>query len=178
VSLPNGVVAAGDRAELLPGPLATTLTLTGIPLADLAAGTRLRVGDRVVLELGRSRGAGGLRESPDGPLVAAAVLEGGPVGPGDAVVLEAVAVPLEDALDLHPFRPDEIPAVVAEYLARARAAGLLEVRLVHGRGRGVQRAAVRRVLASSPAVVEYADAPPERGGWGATIARLLPAASG
>jgi len=85
---------------------------------------------------------------------------------------QPVVVPIEDALDLHPFRPDEIPSVVASYLEAASAAGLREVRLIHGRGRGVQREAVRRVLASSTHVVRFADAPPERGGWGATIAWL------
>jgi hypothetical protein len=176
VSLPNGVVAGGDCAELVPGPLGAPLTVTGVPVADLAVGTRLRVGDSVLLELGGSPGAGGVREAPAGPLIAAAVLRGGPVRAGDPVVLDAVAVVLDDALDLHSFRPEEIPAVVTEYLARARAAGLLEVRLIHGRGRGVQRAAVRRVLAASHDVAEFADAPAERGGWGATVARLAPAA--
>jgi hypothetical protein len=176
VSLPNGVVAASEGAELLPGPLSVALTLTGVPVAELAAGTQLRVGADVVLELGEGAAAGGVRESPGDPLVAAAVLRGGWVRGGDAVRVEAVAVPLEDALDLHPFRPDEVPAVVAEYLARARAAGLAEVRLIHGRGRGVQRAAVRRLLAASPEVAAFADAPPEHGGWGATIARLVPVA--
>jgi hypothetical protein len=152
------------------------LTVTGVPVADLAVGTRLRVGDGVLLELGVRGGAGGVREAPEGPLISAAVLRGGPVRVGDPVVLDAVAVPLEDALDLHPFRPDEIPAVVTEYVARARASGLREVRLIHGRGRGVQRAAVRRVLAASHDVAEFADAPSERGGWGATVVRLAPEA--
>ena len=78
----------------------------------------------------------------------------------------------EPGVTIHPFTPSEITDVVAEYLARAHAAGLHEVRLIHGRGRGVQREAVRRVLAASPLVVAFGDAPAERGGWGATIARL------
>ena len=84
----------------------------------------------------------------------------------------ALALPVEDALDLHPFRPDETAAVVAEYLAAAAEKGFREVRLVHGRGIGVQRAIVRRVLERSPHVVSFADATPERGGWGATVAVL------
>ncbi|MBI2467077.1 MAG: Smr/MutS family protein [Candidatus Rokubacteria bacterium] len=91
---------------------------------------------------------------------------------GDRVVVEAVTVPLEDALDLHPFRPEEIADVVREYLEAARAAGFAEVRLIHGRGRGVQRETVRRVLAASSLVAGFADAPPERGGWGATVVRF------
>jgi DNA-nicking Smr family endonuclease len=83
-----------------------------------------------------------------------------------------VAVPIEDALDLHPFAPAEIPSVVDAYLEAAQAAGFAEVRLIHGRGRGVQRARVRRVLARHPLVLEARDALPERGGFGATVVRL------
>jgi DNA-nicking Smr family endonuclease len=88
---------------------------------------------------------------------------------------EPVILPVEDALDLHPFRPDETAAAVAEYVAAAAARGLTEVRLIHGRGIGVQRAIVRRTLERSPHVASFADAPPERGGWGATVAVLRPA---
>jgi dsDNA-specific endonuclease/ATPase MutS2 len=87
---------------------------------------------------------------------------------------EPVPIPIEDALDLHAFAPADIPAVVADYLEAAQARGFLEVRLIHGRGRGVQREIVRGVLARHPLVLDFADAPPERGGWGATVARLRP----
>jgi dsDNA-specific endonuclease/ATPase MutS2 len=83
-----------------------------------------------------------------------------------------VAVPIEDALDLHPFAPAEIPSVVETYLEAAHEAGFAEVRLIHGRGRGVQRTRVRRVLARHPLVLEVRDAPPGRGGVGATVVRL------
>lgn len=82
-------------------------------------------------------------------------------------------MPIDDELDLHTFAPRDVPSVVAEYLDAAHEKGLREVRLVHGRGRGVQRAAVRRVAAAHPLVVELSDAPPSRGGWGATIVRLV-----
>ena len=85
---------------------------------------------------------------------------------------DAVTIPIEDALDLHPFAPREIPSVVESYLEAAVEAGFHEVRLVHGKGRGVQRARVHAVLAKSALVVRFADAPPERGGFGATIAWL------
>jgi DNA-nicking Smr family endonuclease len=62
--------------------------------------------------------------------------------------------------------------VVTEYLGEARRAGLGEVRIVHGRGAGVQRAIVRRLLADAPGVAGFTDAPPTRGGWGATVVRL------
>jgi DNA-nicking Smr family endonuclease len=88
-------------------------------------------------------------------------------------VNEPVPIPIEDALDLHTFAPADIPAVVADYLEAAQARGFTEVRLIHGRGRGVQRTIVRSVLARHPLVAAFADAPPERGGWGATVVRIV-----
>ncbi len=88
--------------------------------------------------------------------------------PGDAPVV----VPIEEALDLHSFAPRDIPDVVREYLLACVERGLYEVRLIHGRGTGTQRAIVRSVLATHPLVLDFADAPPERGGWGATVAHL------
>ncbi len=85
---------------------------------------------------------------------------------------EPVRVPIEDALDLHPFAPRDVPSVVAEYLEAAHTRGLREVRLIHGRGIGVQRETVRAVLAGHPRVADFRDARPELGGWGATIVRL------
>jgi DNA-nicking Smr family endonuclease len=87
---------------------------------------------------------------------------------------EPVRLPIEDVLDLHAFSPKEIPSVIEEYLAQCRQAGLSEVRLVHGKGIGAQRAVVRRLLANHPDVVSFTDAPPGAGGWGATIVRLRP----
>jgi len=83
-----------------------------------------------------------------------------------------VVVPIEDALDLHGFAPREIPDVVREYLAAAHAAGFDEVRLIHGRGIGVQRARVQQVLTGHALVASFRDAPPDRGGPGATIVAL------
>jgi DNA-nicking Smr family endonuclease len=88
--------------------------------------------------------------------------------------LEIVELPIEDALDLHSFAPADIPSVVEEYVAAARTAGLTEVRLIHGRGIGVQRARVRALLARLPGVAAAWEAPPDRGGWGATVVRLAP----
>ena len=85
---------------------------------------------------------------------------------------EPVILPVEDRIDLHPFAPREIPDVVAEYLRAAHARGFREVRLIHGRGIGVQRERVRSLLESHPLVEEFHDAPPDRGGWGATVAYL------
>ena len=84
------------------------------------------------------------------------------------------AVPIEDSFDLHSFRPEDVASVVEEYLREARATGLSEVRLIHGKGIGVRRAEVRRFLTGRPDVLDFFDAPPERGGSGATIAVLAP----
>jgi DNA-nicking Smr family endonuclease len=80
-------------------------------------------------------------------------------------------VPIEASLDLHAFHPRDIPSVVAEYVEAARAAGLREVRLIHGRGRGVQRGIVQAALEKSPAVEEFWDATETH--LGATVARLV-----
>jgi len=88
-----------------------------------------------------------------------------------------VRVRIEEELDLHTFAPRDIPSVVEEYVRACREEGLRLVRLVHGRGRGVQRAEVRRVLQRMTEEVEsFADAPPASGGWGATLVSLRPRA--
>ena len=108
------------------------------------------------------------------PLAGSADKTNGVLAEGTQPLEEPVRLPIEDVLDLHAFAPKEIPSVVEEYLMQCRQAGLLQVRLIHGKGIGAQRAAVRRVLAPHPAVLSFADAPPEAGGWGATVVRLRP----
>jgi dsDNA-specific endonuclease/ATPase MutS2 len=81
-------------------------------------------------------------------------------------------VPIEDAIDLHGFQPRDIPSVVEEYVRAAAEKGFREVRLIHGRGTGFQRQRVREVLAGCPEVERFSDAPPTRGGWGATVVWL------
>jgi hypothetical protein len=83
-----------------------------------------------------------------------------------------VVVPVEDSIDLHPFPPRDVPDVVDAYLEAAHAKGFAEVRLIHGRGIGLQRDRVQKLLARHPLVAGFHDAPPDRGGWGATIAYL------
>jgi DNA-nicking Smr family endonuclease len=85
-----------------------------------------------------------------------------------------VRIPIEDSLDLHSFRPADVRSVVDEYLHAAHARGFREVRLIHGRGIGMQRASVQALLAAHPLVLGYADAPEDRGGRGATLVRLRP----
>ncbi|MEP6993940.1 MAG: Smr/MutS family protein [Acidobacteriota bacterium] len=81
-------------------------------------------------------------------------------------------IPIEDSFDLHSFHPRDIVSAVGEYLEAARHAGFREVRLIHGKGIGVRRAEVRRLLAGREDVVAFGDAPPERGGSGATVVVL------
>jgi dsDNA-specific endonuclease/ATPase MutS2 len=85
---------------------------------------------------------------------------------------DAVVFPIEDAIDLHAFAPRDIPSVVESYLEAAAEKGFSEVRLIHGRGTGFQRKRVREVLAGHRLVASFSDAPPERGGFGATVVQL------
>jgi DNA-nicking Smr family endonuclease len=80
-------------------------------------------------------------------------------------------VPIEGTLDLHAFAPRDIPSVVEEYVNQAHEAGLSEIRLIHGRGIGVQRAAVQRVLSQHPLVEDFWDAAETH--LGATVVRIL-----
>lgn len=91
----------------------------------------------------------------------------------DAPEDDAVEIEVTDELDLHSFAPRDVPSVVEEYLAACREKGLLEVRIVHGRGKGVQRAVVARLLSQLECVAEFREAPPGSGGWGATFVKLV-----
>jgi dsDNA-specific endonuclease/ATPase MutS2 len=85
---------------------------------------------------------------------------------------EPVRLEIGDVFDLHTIRPREVRAVVEEYLREARCKGFRSVRIIHGKGVGVQREIVRTVLAGTDFVEHFSDAPPEAGGWGATVAFL------
>ena len=89
---------------------------------------------------------------------------------GDEPDADAVRVPIEDTLDLHSFHPRDVASVVDEFVTAAAAAGIPEVRLIHGRGRGVQRGMVQAVLEGHPLVETFWDAPDSH--LGATVARL------
>ena len=79
-------------------------------------------------------------------------------------------IPIEDSLDLHPFAPRDIKSVVEEYINAAWERGLREVRLIHGRGKGVQRGIVQQTLERHPLVISFWDAPETH--LGATVAQL------
>jgi len=85
---------------------------------------------------------------------------------------EPVRIPITDVFDLHSVPPRDVKPVVEEYLAEAYRLGLKALRIIHGRGIGVQRETVRVVLARTPFVESFRDAPAEAGGWGATIVNL------
>jgi len=90
----------------------------------------------------------------------------------DSPFTEPVVLPVEDSIDLHAFSPKEIPSVVEEYIEQCVRAGIYEVRIVHGRGKGIQRRIIRSILETNPLVASFKDAPAESGGWGATIVVL------
>ena len=98
--------------------------------------------------------------------------DGPEVAPDSTEPDRAIPLPIEDSLDLHAFAPRDIPDLVQEYLTESVRHGFHEVRVIHGRGTGTQRAVVRSVLTGHPLVESFADAPPDRGGWGATVVRL------
>lgn len=85
---------------------------------------------------------------------------------------EPVRLEISDVFNLHTIRPREVSVVVEEYLREARRKGFTSVRIIHGKGVGVQREIVRTILARTDFVEHFSDAPTEAGGWGATIARL------
>lgn len=81
-------------------------------------------------------------------------------------------IPIADVFDLHTVPPRDVKGVVEEYLAEAHRLGFKALRIIHGRGIGVQRETVRAVLARTPFVADYRDAPLEAGGRGATVVTL------
>ena len=89
---------------------------------------------------------------------------------------EAFELPIDGILDLHTFQPRDYPALLEDYLGECVRAGFAEVRIVHGKGTGFQRRRVRDILSQLPMVASYRDAPPQAGGWGATVVFLKPLA--
>ena len=99
-------------------------------------------------------------------------MNGDEEGPEELDLPDRIEIPITDVLDLHSFRPSEVSALVRDYLDAAHERGLRHLRIIHGRGTGVQRRTVRTLLERDPRVVEFGDAPVEAGGWGATWVRM------
>ena len=87
-------------------------------------------------------------------------------------IIEPVKIPIEDVLDLHTFHPHDIPDLLENYFAECLKAGFKSVRIIHGKGKGIQKKRVQGILKKNPNVKSFTDAPPEAGGWGATLVEL------
>jgi len=116
----------------------------------------------------RVAGARSVQSSPD----SINIDEDAEVDPYDPFP-EPVTIEITDVIDLHTIQPKDVKRVVEEYLEQVHRAGFQTVRIIHGKGIGVQRQIVRTVLAGTSFVDTWTDAPPEAGGLGATIVRLL-----
>lgn len=86
--------------------------------------------------------------------------------------MDPIQIPIEDVLDLHHFRPKEIPSLLEEYFSACRQKGIFTVRIIHGKGHGILKKRVLAFLEKSPIVSSYHAAPAQAGGWGATIVEL------
>lgn len=86
--------------------------------------------------------------------------------------MKPVEIPIEDILDLHQFRPQEVSALLSDYLSECLKAHILSVRIIHGKGHGILKNLVRQHLKHNPMVSSFKDAPLDAGGWGATLVEL------
>lgn len=87
--------------------------------------------------------------------------------------MKPVVVPIQDLIDLHTFRPQDVPNLIEDYITECVRAGFASVRIIHGKGTGFQKKRVQDLLRRHPQVRSFADAPMEAGGWGATIVELI-----
>lgn len=86
--------------------------------------------------------------------------------------MEPVALPIDGVLDLHTFAPGELNDLLHDYIEACLEAGIHDLRIIHGKGSGIMRKRVQELLKKDPRVQSFTDAPPEAGGWGATLATL------
>jgi DNA-nicking Smr family endonuclease len=87
-------------------------------------------------------------------------------------MMEPVRLPIEDVLDLHTFSPRDVPELLEDYFDECLKAGIFSVRLIHGKGSGILKKRVHALLKRNPLVAAFKDAPPDAGGWGATLVEL------
>ena len=87
---------------------------------------------------------------------------------------EYIEFPIDGVLDLHTFRPAEVELLLEDYLDECRKRGILEIKIIHGKGKGVLKKRVLAWLEKQSTVAEIREAPPQSGGWGATLVRLKP----
>ena len=86
--------------------------------------------------------------------------------------MQPVKIDVEDVLDLHTFKPSDVPDLLEDYIIECIKAGIFSMRIIHGKGMGVQKKRVQKLLKNNPKVESFQDAPPEAGGWGATLVEL------
>ena len=86
--------------------------------------------------------------------------------------MKPVKLPIEDILDLHTFNPNEVPDLLSDYIAACIEAKIYSIRIIHGKGQGILRDRVRSLLKKHRLVASFRNAPPEAGGWGATLVDL------
>jgi len=86
--------------------------------------------------------------------------------------MEPIEIPIDGVLDLHTFHPRDLPDLLSDYLEACHEKGIFSVRVIHGKGKGIQKARVQSLLAKNPLVQGFKDAPADAGGWGATLVTL------
>jgi DNA-nicking Smr family endonuclease len=86
--------------------------------------------------------------------------------------MKPVILAIEDVLDLHTFQPKDVPDLLEDYFTECLKAGISSVRIIHGKGKGIQKRRVQGLLEKNAKVISFRDAPPEAGGWGATLVEL------
>ncbi len=86
--------------------------------------------------------------------------------------MQPVKIKVEDIIDLHTFKPEEVPDLLNDYFTACMEANIYSVRIIHGKGHGILKKRVHGLLEKNPFVLAFKDAPPEAGGWGATLVEL------
>lgn len=86
--------------------------------------------------------------------------------------MKPITMPIEDVLDLHTFKPKDIPDLLFDYFSACIDADIFSIRVIHGKGKGILKKRVRELLEQNPLVESFRNAPPDAGGWGATLVEL------